>query len=110
MMCKGCHEPSHQTPELTKTYPIALKREASIIKPEAEGSNPFNYVKLVQPVLDRNCVECHDRKKAVNLSGKLTYVRDRDGRNWPYTQSYISLAEEYGFWFQTLINSLNATG
>lgn len=110
MMCKGCHEPSHQTPKLSKHYPIALKRRPSEIRPEAEGSNPFNYVKLVQPVLDRHCVGCHDWKEAVNLSGKLTYVRDRDGRDWPYTQSYIALAKEYGFWFQTLINSLNVAG
>ena len=27
--------------------------------PEVEGSNPFNYPRLVQPVLDRNCVACH---------------------------------------------------
>ena len=37
-----------------------------------DGSNPFSYPRLVQPVLDRNCVKCHaekeNRAKAPNLA------------------------------------------
>ena len=40
----------------------------------------------------------------------LRRLRDRDGRDWPYTRSYLSLAEHYGFWYQTLVHSLNTAG
>ena len=32
-------------------------------KPDVDGSNPFSYPRLVQPVLDRNCVQCHEENK-----------------------------------------------
>jgi hypothetical protein len=57
-----------------------------------DGTNPFNYVRLVQPVLDRNCVDCHQQKKALDLSGTLTAA---DG----FSRSYTNLAAEYGFYF-----------
>jgi hypothetical protein len=54
------------------------------MKPEAEGSNPFNYVRLVQPVLDKNCLSCHDEGgKNPILSGKI------DDEQW--TPSYRNL-------------------
>ncbi len=110
LVCQGCHESKHGTPKMTGAFPQALHRPPSRIQPDADGSNPFNYVRLVQPVLDRNCVECHKRKKAIDLTGTLEHVRDRDGRNRPFTRSYNNLAGKYGFWYQTLINSLTMTG
>jgi mono/diheme cytochrome c family protein len=55
--CVGCHEPRNTTPS---NRPIAaLNREPSLITLGPEGSWPFDYDKLVQPVLDRHCVKCH---------------------------------------------------
>jgi hypothetical protein len=56
-----------------------------------DGSAPFSYPRLVQPVLDRNCVACHARNaaKAPNLA------REPIQKNW--YASYISLAPKYGF-------------
>jgi len=110
LTCQGCHEPRHRAPNIPTQLPLALRRPPSKIIPDVEGSNPFNYVRLVQPVLDRHCVDCHRREKAVDLSGTVQHVRDRDGRDWPYARSYLSLAEHYGFWFQTLVHSLNTAG
>ena len=59
LACQGCHEPKHRTPPAANGVRLALQRGPSRIAPEADGSNPFNYVRLVQPVLDRNCVTCH---------------------------------------------------
>jgi hypothetical protein len=70
LSCQGCHEPKTRTPRAPKGPPLALKREPSTLKLDVEGSNPFSYPKLVQPVLDRNCVPCHEKnrdKKAPNL-------------------------------------------
>jgi len=69
LTCQGCHEPRHRAPALRRGYPLALRRLPSAIRPEAEGSNPFSFPRLVQPVLDRKCVTCHAReKKAPDLS------------------------------------------
>jgi hypothetical protein len=44
-------------------------RPPSPLEPDVDGSNPFSYPRLVQPVLDRHCVECHAEKdKAPNLA------------------------------------------
>jgi hypothetical protein len=110
LTCQGCHEPRHRSPSVPIEPSLALRRPPSKIVPEVEGSNPFNYVRLVQPVLDRHCVDCHGQQKAIDLSGTVQYLRDRDGRHWPYTRSYLNLAEHYGFWFQTLVHSLNTAG
>ena len=69
LVCRGCHEPKHRRPAPGERYspgPAARCRRRS--EADVEGSNPFSYVRLVQPVLDRNCVSCHSEKKA---SGSL---------------------------------------
>jgi hypothetical protein len=55
--CVGCHEPRNTTPP--NAFPLAAKREPSRISPGPEGSWPFDYQTLVQPVLQRQCVTCH---------------------------------------------------
>jgi len=69
LVCQGCHEPKHKTAATTERIPLALQRPPSEPKPDVDGSNPFSYPRLVQPVLDRNCVSCHDQHpgKAPNL-------------------------------------------
>jgi CubicO group peptidase (beta-lactamase class C family) len=56
--CVGCHEPVAAAPAVRR--PLALDRAPSSIAPGPEGTRPFSYVRLVQPVLDRHCVRCHD--------------------------------------------------
>jgi hypothetical protein len=101
LTCQGCHEHRHKPPSLSADAPLALRRAPSPLTPDVEGSNPFNYVRLVQPVLDRNCVRCHREQKALDLAGAIQYrpcPRDKHKRCC-YTRSYNSLAEEYGFYF-----------
>ncbi len=97
LVCQGCHEPKHRAPALRRP-PLALSRPPSVLQPEPEGSRPFNYVRLVQPVLDRHCVGCHQEKKALDLSGSL----DRNG----FTRSYNHLAGRYGFYYHVSNGSL----
>jgi len=74
LVCQGCHEPKYRTPAIPKSTPLALLREPSKLKPGVDGSSPFSYPRLVQPVLDRNCVACHakvpedGKKKPCNLA------------------------------------------
>jgi hypothetical protein len=92
LVCQGCHEPKSASPRAPATPPVALRRAPSVPKPDVDGSNPFSYPRLVQPVLDRNCVPCHTKnaKKAPNLG------REPIQRKW--YASYNSLAPKYGFW------------
>ncbi len=71
LSCIGCHESSHTAPKLngSKT-PMAMLRPPSKIEPEAEGSYPLTFPRLVQPVIDAKCVSCHDKEKtAKSLRG-----------------------------------------
>lgn len=68
LVCQGCHEPKHRAATAV-AMPLALRRAPSEPKPDVDGSFPYSYPRLVQPVLDRNCVACHERHpgKAPNL-------------------------------------------
>jgi hypothetical protein len=61
--CVGCHEHRQVAARADAGLPAqALRRAPSRIRPGPEGSRPFSYPRLVQPVLDRQCVRCHDGK------------------------------------------------
>ncbi len=53
----------------------------------------------MQPVLDRNCVACHQEEKALDLTGSLA------GKNG-WTQSYENLAANYGFYYHVTNGSI----
>jgi hypothetical protein len=56
--CIGCHANRAFTPPVRT--PLASLREASKIRVGPEGSWPLRFDRLVQPLLDRRCVECHN--------------------------------------------------
>ncbi len=95
LLCQGCHESRHHAPAVPKQLPIALRRAPSRIKPDVDGSNPFSYPRLVQPVLEKHCVKCHEENKEV--APRLDSEVVSKGRNKWYA-SYHSLARDYGFW------------
>ena len=68
--CIGCHEHrmTMATPRMKAT---AIQRAPSKIQPGPDGTRPFSYPRLVQPVLDRHCIACHDGKdpKRCQLTG-----------------------------------------
>ena len=56
--CIGCHEPPATTSSAGSL--MATRRPPSTIEPGPDGTRPWSYCRLVQPVLDRHCVRCHD--------------------------------------------------
>lgn len=83
--CVGCHERPGTSPPMRAT--LALGRPPSSIEPGPDGTRPMSYPRLVQPVLDRHCVGCHDGtdkpgKSTLSLSGEPTGI---------YTRSYDNL-------------------
>ena len=86
LSCVGCHERRKSAPpNAGQKQPLAMRRAPSALAPEPDGANPFSFVRLVQPVLDKNCAECHAKhpKEAPSLSG----VRD----DQPWLPSYRNL-------------------
>ena len=58
--CVGCHEKRAMAPPVKKKMPIAAEREPSIPKSPGWGTNGLvDFVLVVQPVLDKYCIECH---------------------------------------------------
>ena len=109
MSCQGCHESKTGAPEPTPAAtPLAMKRAPSALRPGPEGSNPYSYPRLVQPVLDARCVTCHaDKIKAAQAGQKVPPRLDRAPMEFPvqgwmnktslYYASFVSLAQPYGF-------------
>jgi hypothetical protein len=91
LACQGCHERRSRQVSLPAQTPLAAQRAPSALVPDVDGSNPFSYPRLVQPVLDRHCVDCHTKNadKAPNLA------REPVAKKW--YASYNSLAPKYGF-------------
>jgi hypothetical protein len=91
--CVGCHERPGTTPPHTTL--LATARPPSKIQPGPDGTQPLCYPRLIQPVLDRYCVGCHDGtegpgKSPVNLTGEPA---------GDFTRSYESL-RPYVRWYE----------
>jgi len=76
--CIGCHEPRDHSPPASRE-PVAWR--FGPVKPALgpEGSWPLRFDRLVQPVLDRYCVDCHrsdaadPKARAFDLSAPRSY-------------------------------------
>ncbi len=90
--CVGCHEPPGTAPAVRTL--LATRRSPSPIEPGPDGSHPFGFPRLVQPLLDRSCVRCHDGTEgadhsALVLTGAATEQFSRSYENllpylrWP---------------------------
>jgi hypothetical protein len=67
--CVGCHEPREQAPPAKVA--LAGLREPSRLTAGPAGSWPLRFDQLVQPVLDRHCVNCHNPKATNAVAAKL---------------------------------------
>jgi hypothetical protein len=88
--CIGCHEPRQAAPA-ERPPAEALRRPPSTITPGPDGSRPMSYPLLVQPVLDRKCVECHNRSRP---EGNVVLSGEPEGH---YTVSYNALAPRVAY-------------
>ena len=88
LSCVGCHENKSRTFNSARGEAlIAMQRAPSVLKPDVDGSNPVLFSRLVQPALDRHCVECHNKEETTpNLDG-ATFGE------WGWSQSYKVLSQ-----------------
>jgi hypothetical protein len=105
--CIGCHEPYGTAPVSDRTA-IALKRPPSEIAPPPWGTGGLGFKKVVQPILDKNCVKCHDGSKeegkAFDLRGlemvaaPVGYDRDHaPHRQHEISDSFLNLLKHVSY-------------
>jgi hypothetical protein len=88
--CVGCHEPGTASPPTPpmNSVPMALCRAPSSIAPGPEGSKPFSYPLLVQPVLDRHCIQCHAAAMPTDKNGGVILTGEPESH---FSRSYNAL-------------------
>ena len=82
--CVGCHE--KRTSVAFNASALAKDRPPSTIAPGPDGSRPLSFPILVQPVLDKHCVECHTGPEA---EGGIVLTGAPEGA---FSASYNALA------------------
>ena len=92
--CIGCHEPRGTTP-INRQGLLALQRPPSTIQPGPDGTHPFSYTRLVQPVLDKHCIQCHDGE--VGDSKSRLVLTSEPAKT--FSKSYESL-RKYVRWYE----------
>ena len=92
--CLGCHQSRGAVPTNRQTV-LALRRPPSTIQPGPDGTRPFSFPRLVQPVLDRHCVRCHDGKTG-DLKSSLVLTGKPAGT---FSKSYENL-KPYVRWYE----------
>ena len=94
--CIGCHEPRRTSPP--NAFPAAARREASKITPGPEGTWPLDFQVLLQPVLEKHCVECH-RPDGRDPKFDLTAAKSYDslvGYGKPSLRDHVTLRYNEG--------------
>lgn len=71
--CNGCHaDRNYASVRLNTARPSASLHAARELEKPDWGVVGFSYAKIVQPVLDKHCVQCHDARTQLDLSGDRT--------------------------------------
>ncbi len=84
--CIGCHEDRLSVPPVSSKMPLAMRKKPVKLSANPDEIPVFSYTHDVQPIFDKNCVECHDFGK--EAGDKLLLAGDRN----PYfNASYIDL-------------------
>ncbi len=75
LSCIGCHESRQLAPPTTVA--LASLNEPSPLTAGPEGSWPLRFDRLVQPVLDRQCVSCHNPRATNDVAAKFDLSPDK---------------------------------
>lgn len=85
--CVGCHERTSETVPFTAN--IASRKPPSEIEPFAENVDGFSFDRVVQPILDRHCVDCHNAEGAAG-DGRPNFAETK--KVWKhFGGSYLAL-------------------
>ena len=92
--CVGCHEPKNQAPLMNRTITMAVKAGAETLKAFYGQTRGFSFIKEIQPILDRHCINCHtgNNAEAFSLSGNQT-TEEQPKRKW--SDAYLARTNAY---------------
>ena len=100
--CAGCHEQKNSAPSAAGQITMAMRTGPQSLKPSDGSTRGFSFPKLVQPILDAHCVDCHNREKvsdgesSISLEGKGPL--DKAGLKY-WSDAYKTLADpKYASW------------
>lgn len=105
LTCHGCHNYPTAGYGISSSAPKAVQRQSSVLKPDVEGSKPFSFPILVQPVLDKNCVSCHTKSRAEGKQCPDLKAGDSENGHDFFT-SYQSLRPLAFFWDNAVFDSV----
>ncbi len=91
--CYGCHE---DKTEAINPGAMPLAGDPQMLdKPLGIEGKPFDYVKFVQPILDKHCISCHtaNHTSGFDLRGELVY---NSGAKKSFARSYSSMLKGIG--------------
>jgi hypothetical protein len=86
--CAGCHENRTDVVRLRSDLQ-ALRREPSRIEPIEGVPDVLDYMRDIQPIVDKHCVRCHNGGPKAKSKVNLTRGRYHRYANWPF--GYIQL-------------------
>ena len=70
--CVGCHEDKNQAPPTAYVKTMATQQEPQALTPFQNVEGGFSFPKYIQPILNKNCVQCHNNREALftRISGE----------------------------------------
>jgi hypothetical protein len=87
--CVGCHESrTEDAPPAAAQKLIATQRPPDVMTGWRGKTEPFDYMKTIQPIWDKHCVKCHDFGENKPAGQKLLLAGDR---THSFNASYIDL-------------------
>jgi len=96
--CIGCHEPRFMAPPSNASADPILQGKPDEIQPPAWGAGPVDFVRQVQPVFNRYCVDCH---QGINPDCGIDLSDDKTRF---FNMAYDHLTEKRLVHFQWLLN------
>ena len=89
--CAGCHESKNSTPAAGARPGVAFEAGPQDLIPLHGPPRAFSFPREVQPILDRNCIQCHtDGQAAPSLLGRPV-TENLAKRQW--STSYLTLVQ-----------------
>lgn len=96
--CVGCHEHKNQAPSPAMKTTQAMAAGPQTLRPFYGPARGFSFTAEIQPILDRNCISCHDQRpgqplldgKAFSLMAAET-IDEAAKRKW--SDAYLALTQ-----------------
>lgn len=94
--CVGCHESrtGQGVPTMGQTPTVAEQRQAQNFSVPIEARAEYPWMEGIQPILDANCVSCHDGGSRDPFAGRsytLTMTNGATGASSDYSVPYLLL-------------------